>query len=467
MNRYLIYLIMLIIIPVKAQQGDFAVLSFREYLGYVKKFHPVARQAQLQIDIGQASLMKARGGFDPKIEVDYDRKKFKGTEYYDRLNATFKVPTWYGIELKGNFEQNQGNFINPDEIVPVDGLYSAGVSVSLGNGFWINERMATLKQAKFLRERTKADRDLEVNQVLYNASLAYFNWLRAYKDNIIYQNFLNNAQTRFIGIKQSAEAGDLASIDTVEAKIAVQNRKLGLEQARIGLMKRRLELSNFLWLSSNLPVELQDDVIPNIQLDGEVDISLEIYDKPLDSFTLENHPKLRSQEFKIEGLVVDKQLKTNKLLPVIDLEYNFLTTQPQIIRSFDTQEYKGGINFKLPLFLRKERGDLRLAKYKLRDAELEFDNIQLEIRNKVIAIYRELDSFETQNQLIANIVTDYGVLLAAEERKFSFGESSLFLINTRESKFIDAKLKQNELQNKYFATKASLFRSLAINPENL
>ncbi|MBT8185754.1 MAG: TolC family protein [Eudoraea sp.] len=467
MNRILIFLVMLIIIPLNAQQIDSDVLGFREYLGYVKKYHPIVRQAQLQIDVGQANLMKARGGFDPKIEVDYDRKKFKGTEYYDRLNATFKVPTWYGIELKGNFEQNQGDFINPDEIVPSDGLYSAGVSFSLGNGFWINQRMATLKQAKFLRERTKADRDLEVNQVLYEASLAYFNWLRAYKDNSIYQNFFINARTRFIGIKRSAEAGDLANIDTVEAKIAMQNRELGLEQAKVALMKRRLELSNFLWLDANIPVELQDNVIPNTGLDGEVDISLEINDKPLDSFTLENHPKIKSQEFKIEGLVVDKRLKSNRLLPVIDLEYNFLTTQPEILRSFESQEYKGGINFRFPLFLRKERGDLKLAKYKLREAEYEFDNIQLEIRNKVTAIYRELGSFETQNQLIENIVADYSTLLGAEERKFSFGESSLFLVNSRESKLIDAKLKQNELQNKYFSTKASLFRSLAINPENL
>ena len=458
---------MLVILPLKGQPKDSVVLSFREYLGYVKKFHPVVRQAQLQIEVGQANLMKARGGFDPKIEVDYDRKKFRGTAYYDRLNATFKIPTWYGIELKGNFEQNQGEFLNPDEIVPIDGLYSAGVSLSLGNGFWINERMATLKKAKYLRERAKAERDLEVNLVLYNASLAYFNWLRAYKDITIYSNFFNNSQRRFIGIKRSAEAGDLAKIDTVEAKIAMQNRKLGLEQARVSLMKRTLELSNYLWLSSNVPIELQDNVIPDTGLDGEVDISLEINNKPLDSFTLENHPKLKSQVFKIESLEVDKRLKTNKLLPVIDLEYNFLTTQPEIIRSFYAQEYKGGLNFRFPLFLRKERGNLRLAKYKLRDAELEFSNIHLEVRNKVTAIYKELASFDTQNQLIENIVADYTILLDAEERKFSFGESSLFLINSRESKLIDAKLKQNELQNKFFSTKAALFRSLAIHPKNL
>ncbi len=103
----------------------------------------------------------------------------------------------------------------------------------------------------------------------------------------------------------------------------------------------------------------------------------------------------------------------------------------------------------------------------MQDAQFEFDNAVVEIRNKIRAIYRELDSFENQNQLIASIVSDYNTLLSAEERKFSFGESSLFLINSRESKLIEAELKRNQVQNKFFSAKAKLFRSLAINPENL
>ena len=465
MKRYLVYWAFLACAISNAQQ-DTLVLGFNEYLGYVKKYHPIARQAQLTISIGQANLMKARGGFDPKIEVDYDRKKFKGTEYWDRLNGTFKIPTYFGIELKGAFEQAEGEFINRDETLPTDGLYSAGVSASLGRGFWINERMATLRKAKFFREQTKADQDVLVNQILFDASLAYFEWLKAFNEAEIFRNFLTNASVRFEGIKQSALAGDIAMIDTVEAKIAVQNRALGLEQARVKLVKRSLELSNFLWIDQ-VPVELRPNVTPNRDPGREIDVTLEIFGRPLDSFTLENHPKLRSMDFKIEGLTVDRRLKANKLLPVIDVEYNFLTETPDQINSFVTEQYKGGLNFKFPLFLRKERGDLKLAKFKLQDAEFERDNARVEIQNKVLALYQELDSFLEQNQLIDNIVTDYNTLLAAEERKFSFGESSLFLINSRESKLIDAELKQNEVQNKFFSAKAKLFKSLAINPANL
>ncbi|MEO0572050.1 MAG: TolC family protein [Bacteroidota bacterium] len=465
MKRYLIYLAFFVGNFINAQQ-DTLVLGFNEFLGYVKKYHPIARQAQLTISIGQANLMKARGGFDPKIEVDYERKKFKGTEYWDRLNGTFKIPTYFGLEFKGGFEQAEGEFINRDEFFPEDGLYSVGVSASLARGFWINERMATLRKAKFFREQTKADQDLLVNQILFDASLAYFDWLRANNEAEIFRNFLDNAAMRFKGIKQSALAGDRAIIDTVEAKIAVENRQLSLEQAKVKLMQTSLKLSNFLWIN-DVPVELQPNVVPDREPEREIDVTLEIFGQPLDSFTINNHPKLRSMDFKIEGLTVDRKLKANKLLPKIDVEYNFITESPERINSLVTEEYKGGINFFFPLFLRKERGDLKLAKFKLQDARFERDNAQVEIRNKVLAIYRELDSFLEQNRLIDNIVRDYNTLLAAEERKFSFGESSLFLINSRESKLIDAELKQNEVQNKFFTTKAKLFKSLAINPQNL
>nr|WP_298793407.1 TolC family protein [uncultured Allomuricauda sp.] len=447
-------------------QQDTLVLNFKEYLGYVKKYHPIAKQAQLNIAMGQANLMKARGGFDPKIEVDYDRKQFKGTEYWDRLNTTFKIPTWFGIELKGNFEQNQGDFLNAAETLPTDGLYSAGVSMSLGQGFWINERMATLRQAKFFREQSKVDQDILVNKVLYQASLAYFDWLRAFQDTQVFADFLSNANIRFQGIKQSALAGEIAAIDTVEARITVQNRALNLEQAKVKLMKKSLNLSNFLWIN-DVPVELQPDVIPDTQVEADIDTTLEIMQKPLDSFVLENHPKLRSLQYKVDGLLVNKRLKGNKLLPKLDVEYNFLTETPELINSLVTDQFKGGFTFRFPLFLRKERGDLKLAKFKLRDAEFERDNAQVEVQNKVIGIYRELDSYTIQNDLIANIVQDYQTLLTAEERKFSFGESSVFLINSREGKLIDANLKQNEVQNKFFHAKAMLFKTLAINPLNL
>jgi outer membrane protein TolC len=437
-------------------------LPFEAYLGYVKQHHPLLKQANLQLSFGEANLLKARGGFDPKVEVDYDRKKFKETEYYDQLNATFKIPTWYGIEFKANFEENTGEFLNPNLNVPEGGLYSAGVSFSLAQGFLINERMAMLKQARFFIDQTAAQRDVLVNDLIFEASKAYFEWIEANNEQTIYDNFLTNAELRFKGIKRSVEVGDKAAIDSTEAKITFQTRKLNLEAARLKTRKAALRASNFLWLN-NVPLEIAKDIVPVLPEDSVIESSLYLEGITNDPKMVSNHPKLRSLNAKVEGLEVERSLKRNKLLPKLDVSYNFLTPTADQLNSFNTANYKAGVNFSLPIFLRKERGDVRLANIKLDETNFERAATSLALQNKIAAVNAEITSLEEQNRLIDGIVTDYETMLTAEERKFELGESSLFLINSREQKLIEATLKSNALQVKFLNANAGLYNALGIS----
>ena len=304
-------------------QDSTSVMSLSEYLGYVKSFHPIVKQANLIINESEAKLMKARGAFDPKLEVDYDRKKFKNTEYYDRLNASFKIPTWFGVELKGNFEENTGDFLNPQAFIPEDGLYSAGVSVPVARGLLTNSRMAMLRQSRLYVKQAQVDRQLLVNNILYNATVTYFNWLKTYNEKGVYEDFLSNAEMRFIGIKKSFEVGDKPAIDTLEARIALNNRKLYLEKSRITFVKSSLELSNYLWLNANTPIEIKDRIIPDANTFDTIDLTLNTSNLDIESFDIENHPKLQSLDYKFQNLNIEKRLKLNNLLPQIDLQYNF------------------------------------------------------------------------------------------------------------------------------------------------
>jgi len=436
------------------------VLSLAEYLGYVKSFHPVVKQANLVINEGEAKLLKARGAFDPKLEVDMDRKEFKNTDYYDKLNAAFKIPTWYGVEFQAKYEENSGVFLNPESTVPEDGLYSMGVSVSLAQGLLTNRRMAMLKQARLFNKQVQADRQLMVNDILFEAAQTYFKWLKTYNDKQVYNSFLYNAEFRLEGIKKSYEAGEFPAIDTLEAGIIVQTRNLAYENARMTHVKASLELATFLWLDDNTPIELQDNVIPDTNTLVGVDNALNTSGINLEMLDLENHPKLRSLGYKYEGLMVEKRLKANNLLPRIDLEYNLYSETPGYIDSYNTSNYMAGLNVNFPLFLRKERGDLKLAKAKVQSTEFEIAATRVSLKNKIEAISQEMESYLLQNAITEDMVRDYESLLKAEERKFFLGESFLFLINSRESKLIEARLKANEIENKYFNSKARLFNTL-------
>ncbi|MGZ9734281.1 TolC family protein [Flavobacterium sp. GNP002] len=438
-------------------------LSYNEFLGYVKKYHPLVKNANLEINKAQANLMMARGGFDPKIEVDFSKKQFKDKEYYSILNSSFKIPTWYGIEIKAGFDNSEGVYLNPQNTLPNQGLTSLGVTVPLGQGLFINQRMADVRKAKMQMQLSQSERKLQAIAVLYDASLAYFNWKKNFNEVQLYEEYNKNAQIRFKGIQSLINQGDKPAIDSVEAGIIVKNRKLSLEDSNLKLAKAKLELANFLWLENNIPLELSDELIPETQLEFTIQESLKTNDLLNTDFSIANHPKINALQSKIDMLNVEKKLKANMLLPKIDVGYSYIS-EPSYIDNYQFEDYKIGLDFYFPLFLRKERGSLKLAKYKVQESEFTLDLEKVQLTNKINAQKMEMESLLRQKELIKGLVQDNLTMLNSEERLFSFGESSLFLINTRENNLVSAQLSKIALENRFYVSNSELFKIMA-NPD--
>ena len=445
------------------QNQNLKELNYNEFLGYVKKYHPLVKSAQLEINMAQANLMMARGGFDPKIEADFDQKQFMGKEYYSVFNSSFKIPTWYGIEVKAGFDNSEGIFVNPENSLPNQGLTSLGITVPVGQGLFINQRMADLRKAKIQIRLSQAERKLQAIEVLYNASLAYFNWKRNHSEVQLYSNYLDNASLRYKGILTLIKNGDKPAIDSVEAGILVKTRRWNLEESKLKLAKSKLDLSNYLWLGNNVPLELQDDVLPENKLELTISETLKINKLITDTISIENHPKINSLENKLAILEVDRKLKANSLLPKMDVGYHYLS-EPNYWNDTNFNNYKIGVNFKFPLFLRKERGSLQLAKFKIQDTKLTLDLERIQLKNKITAQQTEIKSIEKQLQLISSLVLGNGQMLQSEERLFSLGESSIFLINARENNLVSIQLTQLGLENRFLNSNAELFKIMA-NPD--
>ena len=435
--------------------------SFNEFLGYVKKYHPLVKQADLKLNEAQANLMQARGAFDPKIEVDFSEKQFKDSEYYSILNSSFKIPTWYGIELKAGFDNAEGIYVNPENTLPNSGLTSLGISVPLGQGLFINQRMADIRKAKIARNLNVAERNLQAVEVIYEASVSYVNWKRSFDEVKLYENYLENALMRYNGVSKLIEEGDKPAIDSVEAGIAVKTRKLNLEEAKLKFTKAKLELSNYLWLENNIPLELNDGLQPEDLLSKSIKETLQINE--LGTIDLDNHPKIKALDAKIAMLKVDRKLKANALLPKLDLSYNYLS-EPSYIDNYRFEDYKIGVNFAFPIFLRKERGSLKLADLKIQDSEfgLQFERKNLE--NKLKAQQQEIVSLEKQQDYNDKLVKDFTTLLNAEDRLFEMGESSLFIINSRENSLVSSQINEIALENRYLNAVIGLYKTLA-NPQ--
>ena len=434
--------------------------SYNEFLGYVKKYHPLVKQANLKINEAQANLLQARGAFDPKIEVDFKEKQFKNTAYYSLLNSSFKIPTWYGIELKAGFDNAEGIYVNPENTLPNKGLTSFRISVPLGQGLFIDERMAAIRKAKIASNLNSAERNLQVVEVIYNASVSYMNWKKSFDEIKLYEDYLKNALIRYKGVQILIKEGDKPAIDSVEAAITVKTRSLNLENAKLKYTKAKLELSNYLWLENNIPLEVNDLLQPEELLAKTIKETLKINE--LETISLENHSKIKALDAKIAMLKVDRKLKANLLLPKLDLSYTYLS-EPSYIDNYRFEDYKIGLNFSIPLFLRKERGSLKLANLKIEDTEfvLQFEKKNLE--NKIKSQQEEITSLEIQQDFNDALLNDYKILLNAEERLFEMGESSLFVINSRENSLVSSQINDIVLENSYFIALLSLYKTFA-NP---
>tara|TARA_B100001146_G_C16198315_1_gene442853 strand:- start:4210 stop:5397 length:1188 start_codon:yes stop_codon:yes gene_type:complete len=391
-------------------------------------------------------------------------KNFHGTEYYSLWHGTFKIPTWYGIDLKAGYEQNEGYYLNPENNTPDDGLWSAGVNIRLAQGLLYNERMNNLKQAKIFQQQSQLERNIQVNQVLADATKAYADWVYYFQNTSVYEEFLENALIRFEGIATSSRLGETPAIDTVETMITVRSRKLDLKQAELKLQKAKLALSNYLWIE-DIPLELEDQMKPSPET---VDFTSVLGIEQLlgNATTIEDHPKLQSLNYDLEAYDLDIRLKRNKLLPKIDVEYNFLSEEINEPDYINTNNYKAGVKVSFPLFLRKERGDLRLSKVKREQAEFKLSESAWKLSNKIKATEREILSLQEQMAIVSNIVNESEIMVEAEKRLFEMGESSIFYINTRENKLIDSILKMNKINNELNIAIAKLFETLRIEYEN-
>ena len=128
--------------------GQDSVLAFDEFLSKVVNHHPLSLSASYKVKIGDGKLLKARGSFDPKLSSNLTQKRYSNKDYFTTLDAGFKIPTWYGINIKGGYENTKGLYLNPERNTPNNGLWNLGGSINLGKGLLIDQRRAILKEAK-------------------------------------------------------------------------------------------------------------------------------------------------------------------------------------------------------------------------------------------------------------------------------------------------------------------------------
>jgi outer membrane protein TolC len=460
--RSLLVLIAAIPLGVSAQDTT-RTLFFNDFVKLVSQFHPLAKSAALRKDQAGAAVLMRRGAFDPNLTGTYSEKDFDGKDYYALTNSYVNWQSPFAVQIKAGYEHNSGIYVNDESRTPDGGLWFAGASLPLLQGLLFDEARGNAALAGIGMEALDNERKALVNTLIYQASLSYWDWFEDYADYAIDVEGLQLAQDRFQFIRSVHSSGDRPAIDTLEAFIQVQQRQLTLAERLIGLKKSAAMMEN--WL---LPVDQNTWKLPtgreySPEIDRALVASAEIPEMAREEIS--NHPELKAYTFKESMLKVERRIKNEKIKPKLNVEYTFMNAEPAGIPMEGQQAgRKLGLDFKMPLFLRAERGDLALNRIKLRDNSFLSTSKKLELGAKFDAFMNEVQQLSGQITTYRTVVENQRLMLQAERTRFENGESSVFLVNLRESSYLEARRKLNQLVGKYYKARAGLDWTVARIP---
>ena len=428
--------------------SDSEMLTPSKFNDILLRYHPMAKRADLVQQQGSAKVQKARGSFDPKLS------------YYRVQKSGLKIPTWFGIDLKLYKEQNRGANLNPEHNVPSDGLYGVGIELPIGKGLFTDQRRTALNKAKVMRDVQMNKRHQLLMKLLNQGFQDYWKWASLYQRKQLISETVSAAEQRFKDVKTAFRGGERTAIDTIEALSQLQQFKVRKRSLRGQYQQQKAKLSGYLWDDKQQPRRMTNEVKPpqitNFNLETLKGLANEA--RNMDSVS-NQHPALAQYRNKLELLSLENRLKKEQFKPKLDLKYHALQNAGNATSLAEQQvddDLKWGFNFQFPIFLRKERGALKVNELKQRNTELKFEQKQLALQRRLEGSAARLEQLYQQIKTNKANLANFERLLEAEQRLYRAGESSLLKVNLRELKYLEAQLKHVKYTSQFFQAYSKL-----------
>jgi hypothetical protein len=442
---YLFIFFQLCVFTIHAQ----SYISYNEYISSLKTNFPLTKLAENLSLQGNYQLNAARGNYDPTINAYHENKFYSGKNYFSVAHAEFKQPIFTNQYLVAGWDYGQGNFVDQSSTTPNSGTPFVGVEASILQGLLFDKRRAEVLKARGYKDYLDAEKKQIINQILFDASIHFTDFAYAEKKLLLYQFFIKLAIDRYKGLIDLSSVGERPAIDTVEAALLFQGRLLEFQSASIDNQKALNKLMNFYWNDNNLPMPLDTAMIikDSIEVYFEKARQLVVLELQSDSFA---NPMIEKYIANQKILKVDKRLKAELIKPKLDVKYNFLSTSSNPYSTdYTINNYKWGAKFSMPLFFRTSVNDFKISKIRLKNNEYELLNKGNEISLKLKTLKQVISMTARQVMAAEKNVAFSKQLLQAEKLKFENGESSLFLLNTRETKWLESELKLAEYRAKF------------------
>ncbi len=421
------------------QTAPDAVLTYQAFMNLVRQYHPAALGAELLVEEGNATVMGTRGQFDPRLSASSKDKNFGDQTYYNLIDAGLLIPTATGIDISAGYEQTSGVYLNPERTLPEKGQMALGVTIPALHQLIINERKLEMQRARLMQQASLIERRVLLNKLLFDAAIAYWKWSGSWQKLRVYDEAVSAARQRLLATKESAELGDIATIDTVEARTQVQQFEIEQLDALLKYQELTLKVSNFLWDPNGQPLRLDFGAQPeDVPVSDDASLPALAGILPEIEGLSAWHPELLLTLNKQSQLEAERRIKLGKTLPKIKVDMVLLADPTDLQPTIS--DYRLGAGVQYPIFTRRERADLNLTDLKLRQVALDLQFKQQKQENDILTAWYKASNTFRQIGGFRNQTNNFLTLLEGEQEKFFLGQSSLFLVNAREVKYIKSRL---------------------------
>ena len=447
MKRILLFVFLLGSASLFAQVEDNR-LSAEQFVHWVDKYHPVLKAVRNKLPIAKAELLKARGQFDPALVGNLSSKNAGDILYYSLPVVGLAIPTATPVDLEVNWSRADGTFVNPQNIMPDIGMFTVGGMVNLGNGLMTDERRTSLAIAKAGVDLTEAEAQLYRNKLLAEAAKDYWKWYEAYASLKAYESAVLAAKEVYDFTINSFNAGDVAAIDTLDARALLNTWTTDYYKARNDAIATLYKASNWLWNENQEAVLLKAETTPMSTL-PHIQVELQLS---------EEHPLYVYNDNKEEQFRLKRQLAREYLKPKVAVGGSFIlpgdfTALPST-EDFSTNNRFLKAKVNMPLFMRTGRGYSKSQNLQLENFQLERKETENSWNNAMSAAAEGILQLEVA--LIASIKNQESLklLLEAEQQKLELGDSELIKVNLRTSYYAKALIETADINAKLGAQKA-------------
>jgi outer membrane protein TolC len=392
----------------------------------------------------RSDQLSADGAFDLML---------KG-EYYDRLSGFYsggfgKVEARqplrpYGAEVFGSYRLSDGDFPTYENYNYTNqlGEVKVGALFSLLRNRDIDARRFAIEDTRLAASQARLDVMLVQLNVQHEALRAYWRWVAAGEEIRVFEELLEIAEARQVGLAREVSEGARPRIALTENEQNLLRRRTLLEQARRDFATASNSLGFYLRDGNGQMYVPTRDQLPDTAQLKAIPKTETLVAAPLNE-VIRQRPELQTFRLALERAANRVELRRNDLQPKLDasveLSRDFGALGPGG-PGFDSTDAVVGLTFTVPLQRREARGRLQRAEAELRETELRQRRIADQITTEVGNILANLTAALKLADLADAEVKQANAMVQAERTRFRLGAGEFFLVNAREETAANAQI---------------------------